>query len=139
MSGMILTKSSFWWGASLAALPALAGLPAVWYAGTAVVNVLWRLFLGRDSSEGVALLGGVVYGLTAGLVLQCFVVATAVDTIPQLSWSPGRSRGRKIISWFVAELVVIPLSVVMTTAAYAAPALLAWVLRLTSITGDGGK
>jgi len=139
MSGATLTKTTFWWGVSLAPPPALVGLPAVWYAGTALVDMLWRLFLGRDSSEGLAFLGGIVYGLAAGLLLQCFVVGTAARMTRQLSWLSTSSRGMKIALWLAAEIAVIPLSVIMTTAAYAAPVLLAWMLSPMPVIGDGGS
>lgn len=74
------------------------------------------------------MLGGVVYGLAAGLLLQCVVVSLAFGGTSRLSWSPARSPGKKIMSWLAAELVVIPLSVVMTTAAHGVPVLLAWML-----------
>ena len=82
--------------------------------------------------------GGVVYGLTAGLLLQCVVVGVVVGATSQRPSLPVPSRGRRIISWLAAEVVVIPLSLVMTTAAYAAPVLLTSMVRAISLTGDGG-
>jgi hypothetical protein len=60
-------------------LPGLAGVPAVGYAGSAMVNSFWHFIFGSDSP--VALIGGLVYGLSFGLILQCFIAGVATQFI----------------------------------------------------------
>lgn len=122
---------SFWWGVSLALPPALLGLPAVGYAGTAIVNVLWHLCVGHDSPEGFTILGGLVYGLAAGPLLQCIVVGAAARAIwPLGPWRAGTKSLTKIALWVGSELMVVPVSLILTSLAYAVPALLGWSLAL---------
>jgi hypothetical protein len=125
---------SFWWGVSLALPPALLGLPAVGYGGSAIVNIVWHLTAGHDSPERFAILGGLAYGLAAGPLLQCIVVGAAARVIwPLGPWRAGARWLTKIAVWVGSELVVVPVSLIMTTLAYAVPTLLGWSLRLGDV------
>jgi hypothetical protein len=103
----------------------------------AAVNMLWRLAFGRDSPSGIYFVGGVLYGLTFGVLLQCFFFGI----VGYLAW---RVRSRCLESmllrttWYVktalrigTEIIVIPISFYMTTMAYGGPAFLSWLFRVS--------
>lgn len=134
-----LIRAPFRWGASLALLPALLGLPAASYAGIAVVNMLWKVLFGRDSPGPVYFVGGLFYGLTFCVLLQCFLLGAAGDLVWRVSsrrLEPmllRKSRFAKAAIWVGMEAIVIPVSFCMTMMAYGGPVLLAWLFGL------GGK
>ena len=135
-SAEIFRSNPFRWGASLALPPALLGLPAASYAGMAAVNILWRLAFGRESPSGIYFVGGLLYGLTFGVLLQCFFFGI----VGYFAWRISSRRLASMLlrtTWFVKtalwiglEIIVIPISFYMTMAAYGGPALLSWLFRL---------
>ena len=139
MEATSLRRQAFWWGASLALLPGLLGLPAVAYAGAAVVNILWRLSAGHDSAEALALLGGFVYGLAFGPILQCVVVGSITHVVWLLGlrrlspWLSKTTWPTKALLWIGAETLYVTTFVwaLLALAAYSTPAALSWLFRLS--------
>jgi hypothetical protein len=131
---LMFTTPSFRWGASLALPPAVAGLAASSYAGMATVNMIWRLGFGSDAPGIIFAVGGIFYGLMFGVAFQCLLLGT----ISNIAWRVGlfrlehitkkMSRLTKAAIWVLMEIMVIPLSIILTTAVYGGPALLTWVL-----------
>ena len=132
----MLRSDSFRYGMSLALPPAVLGLPAASYAGMATVNMIWRLGFGLDAPGIVFVLGGLLYGLTLGVGLQCLILGTFVHivwrlTSPWLDSIIPPSAIAKGAIWVVLEIIVLPLSFLMTLMAYGAgPALLAWIFQV---------
>jgi hypothetical protein len=134
-SAKILRSKPVRWGGALALPPALLGLPAASYAGMAAVNLLWHSAFGRDSPAPVYVVGGLFYGFTFGVLLQCILFGI----MGHLAWQLGSrrlepmlrraSRFVKSAIWICVEVIVIPVSFYMTMMAYGGPALLSWLFR----------
>jgi hypothetical protein len=131
-----LRNKPFRWGALLALPPAVLGLPAASYAGMAVMNLLWQLMFERESPVVVYVLGGLTYGLICGLLLQCLVLGIAGYLVWNVcpgrlaGWIDGASRTIKVLLVIAIEIIIVPVSAFMTMAAYAGPAMLAWLFSL---------
>lgn len=107
------------------------------YAGVAVVNLLWRLFFGHDSPELLAVLGGFLYGLSFGPLLQCLVLGA----VAHFAWELGLRRlfpwlitapwPAKLILWIGAEAAYVLSSAwaLLALVAYSLPALLSWLFN----------
>lgn len=89
----MLRKQPFWWGASVALLPGLFGLAAVWLAGVALVNSLWHMVASRDAPEGIVFTLGLLYAIVVGPFLQCFLLGAAT----QFAW---HRRVHRFEQWF---------------------------------------
>jgi hypothetical protein len=133
---LMLRSDSFRYGISLALPPAVLGFPAVSYAGMATVNMIWRLGFGSDAPGIIFAVGGILYGVTLGVGLQCLVLGTFVHIVWRLSsgWLGRKLPASPIAKgaiWVVLELVVLPLSFLMTMLSYGAgPVFLARLLQL---------
>jgi hypothetical protein len=133
VAAKIFNSVPFRWSASLALAPALFGLPATSYAGMSVANMLWRVLFDRDSPTAVYVVVGLVYGLTFGVLLQCFLLGIIGHLAWQVSWRSLQSalvrtsRFVKTVLWIGAEIVVIPISFYITMMAYGGPAFLSWL------------
>jgi hypothetical protein len=135
MKTVLSNSPSFRWGASLALPPAVLGLPAASYAGMATVNMIWRLGFGSDAPGIIFAVGGIFYGLMFGVAFQCLLLGT----ISNIAWRGGlfrlehitkkMSQLTKAAIWVFMEIMVIPLSFLLTMAAYGGPAFLSWVTR----------
>jgi hypothetical protein len=135
-SAKIARSEAFRWSASLALPPALLGLPAASYAGMAAVNLLWHLAFGLESPALVYVIGGLFYGVTFGVLLQCFLFGI----IGQLVWRISSHRLESMLIrmsqfvttalWIGVEIIVIPMSFYMTMMAYGGPAFLSWLFRV---------
>lgn len=101
----------------------------------ATVNMLWRLGFGSDAPGVIFVVGGILYGLTLGLGLQCLVLGTFVQIVWRLTsgWLGPKvpeSAIAKGAIWVVLEVIVLPLSFLMTILAYGAgPGFLRWAIR----------
>jgi hypothetical protein len=71
----------FWWGASFALLPTLAGAVGVSYSGMAAINAIWHLVFHRDAPELFMALGGIAYGMAVGVLVPLFLFGTAARLI----------------------------------------------------------
>lgn len=90
----MLRRQAFWWGTSVAFLPAFLGFFAVAYSGMAGVNALWHLLMSRDSPGLVMVLGGVLYGLSFGVLLPCLLLGAA----GHLTWQLASHRLAPLLS-----------------------------------------
>lgn len=134
-------RQPFWWGVSVAALPGVSSLPALAYAGIAVVNSVWQLFLRHDCPEPTVLFGGLVYGVIVGPLLQCLVIGTVASTTWYLGirrfslFSRPTSRWVKLAFWVGLEALYLAsfVWVLLTMAAYALTALLAVLIHPTLV------
>ncbi len=133
LSAGILRSKPFRWGVFLALPPALLGLPAVSYAGIAVVNMVWHLLFGQDSPRAVYYLGGLVYGLSFGVLLQCLLFGIAGHLIWQVGsqhltpFLDSTSRLTKVVLVAGLEIIIVPVSFYMTMIGYGGPAFLSWL------------
>jgi hypothetical protein len=116
-----MTGRTFWWGASFALLPALAGAPGVSYSGMAAINGAWHLMFNRDAPELCIAPGGIVYGMTAGVLVPLFLFGTAA----RLLWwpfatprtAPQPSSWKKVAVWVWLQLLTLPISLCFAFAA----------------------
>ena len=110
-NGLIFSRRPFWCGASIAFVPALFALPAVWYAGVALVNSVWQLFFARDCPEPLVIRLALVYGIPFGPLLQCILLGAIADYVWRRragrlkSWLEIKTRWTKVGLWAAAEFI----------------------------------
>ena len=115
---------TFWWGASLAFLPALTGAVGVSYSGMAAVNAVWRHMFDHDSPGLLMVVGGIGYGLTIGLLMPLFVFGAAARMIWPVTatrTATGPSSLRRVVEWIGLQILTLPISLGLTFAAYGLP------------------
>ena len=123
----MLKERAFWWGASLALLPTLVGAVGVSYSGMAGINAVWRVVFNRDASGLLMVSGGIVYGMSVGVLVPCFLFGATARLIWQLTSHRfaavlGRaSSPTKLAGWIGLQLATIPISLCLTFAAYGLP------------------
>jgi len=123
----MLKERAFWWGVSFAFLPTLAGAVGVAYSGLAAINAVWHLVFNRDAPGLLMVLGGIVYGVSVGVLVPCFLFGVAARWTWQLTshrLAPPLSRASsrtKVAGWIGLQLLTLPISLCLTFVAYGLP------------------
>jgi hypothetical protein len=79
----MLKRAPFWWGASFALLPTVAGALGVAYSGVQGISAIWNLVSDRDPPELPILLGGILYGIGLGVLLPYLLFGVAAHLMWQ--------------------------------------------------------
>jgi hypothetical protein len=123
----MLRRAPFWWGASFALLPTLAGAFSVAYSGSAGINVIWHLLVNRDAPGLPMVLGGILYGISLGVLLPCLLFGVTAHLIWQgLSLRLAASLAHassptKVALWIGLQVTTVPISLCFTFGANLLP------------------